>query len=30
MSENKSAGELWRAVEPHILAQAETVGTYQR
>jgi Raf kinase inhibitor-like YbhB/YbcL family protein len=24
------ADEFWRAVEPHILARAETIGTYQR
>jgi hypothetical protein len=22
--------EFWRAVQPHVIAQAETVGTYQR
>jgi len=24
------ASELWRAVQPHIVAEAETIGTYQR
>jgi phosphatidylethanolamine-binding protein (PEBP) family uncharacterized protein len=28
--EDATAEELWRAVQPHILAEAETVGTYQR
>jgi Raf kinase inhibitor-like YbhB/YbcL family protein len=27
---NESAVELWQSVEPHILATAETTGTYQR
>jgi Raf kinase inhibitor-like YbhB/YbcL family protein len=27
---NTSADELWRIVQPHVLAQAETTGTYQR
>ena len=22
--------EFWRAVQPHVIAQAETIGTYQR
>lgn len=26
----ETADELWRAVRPHIIAEAETVGTYQR
>ena len=30
MPEETSAEELWRAVQPHIIAQTETVGTYQR
>jgi Raf kinase inhibitor-like YbhB/YbcL family protein len=30
VSPEQNAVELWRAVQPHILAQAETVGTYQR
>ena len=28
--EDATAEELWHAVRPHILAEAETVGTYQR
>lgn len=27
---SRRADELWREVEPHILAAAETIGTYQR
>jgi Raf kinase inhibitor-like YbhB/YbcL family protein len=30
VSPDQNAVELWRAVQPRILAQAETVGTYQR
>jgi Raf kinase inhibitor-like YbhB/YbcL family protein len=30
VSPDRNADELWRAVQPHILAQAETIGTYQR
>jgi hypothetical protein len=30
VSPHEDAEEFWLAVEPHILAQAETVGTYQR
>ena len=30
MPEETSAEELWRAVQPHVIAQTETVGTYQR
>lgn len=29
-SPDQSAEELWRAVQPHVLAEAETVGTYER
>lgn len=29
-SEDATAEELWGAVRPHILAEAETVGTYRR
>ena len=27
---DRDADDLWQAVEPHILAAAETIGTYQR
>ena len=30
MPEDASAEEFWSAVQPHILAETETVGTYQR
>ena len=30
MPPDTDAEELWRAVQPHIIEQAETVGTYQR
>jgi phosphatidylethanolamine-binding protein (PEBP) family uncharacterized protein len=30
VSPNQTADELWRAVEPHIIERAETIGTYQR
>lgn len=30
VSADESAEELWRSVEPHVLAQTETIGTYQR
>jgi len=30
VSPAQGADEMWRIVQPHILAQAETVGTYQR
>ena len=30
MPADTGADELWRAVQPHIIEQAETVGTYQR
>lgn len=30
VSPNEGVDEFWQAVEPHVLAEAETVGTYQR
>jgi Raf kinase inhibitor-like YbhB/YbcL family protein len=27
---DQNAADLWKAVKPHILAEAETIGTYQR
>jgi Raf kinase inhibitor-like YbhB/YbcL family protein len=30
MPEDTSAEELWQAVQPHIIAETVTVGTYQR
>jgi Raf kinase inhibitor-like YbhB/YbcL family protein len=30
MPPDTGADELWRAVQPHIIEEAETVGTYQR
>lgn len=30
VSSSLKADELWRTIQPHILAQTETVGTYQR
>lgn len=30
VSPQQSADEFWREVQPHVLAEAETVGTYQR
>lgn len=30
VSRNQSAEQLWQAARPHVLAEAETVGTYQR
>lgn len=29
-SPDQTADELWRSIRPHVLAEAETVGTYQR
>lgn len=30
VASKQSAADLWRSVKPHILAETETIGTYQR